>query len=280
MTRRMGGGVHAPLQATARRSTPGSAGSAGASSAKRRRTRSTSPSPVATAPTSPRRVKIRPIRLTVDVDAAAASAADVYLRLHLLSHRLAAPRTLNLDGIFGLLANVAWTDLGPVAAGRPRRRPPRAPRRGSGARRARHRQVPADDRLRDPERRSHRRRRPGAPRRPPRRRHGRHARGFLNFNAGTLGTSMVEGRISPGCLVGDGTDVGGGVVDHGHAVGRRHRTGHDRRALPARRQLRHRHQPRRRLRRRGRPLRHRRHAREAARRRGRQGPGSCRASRA
>jgi 2,3,4,5-tetrahydropyridine-2-carboxylate N-succinyltransferase len=62
-----------------------------------------------------RRVKVRPIRLTVDVDEAPASAADLYLRLHLLSHRLAAPRTLNLDGAFGLLSNAAWTNLGPVA---------------------------------------------------------------------------------------------------------------------------------------------------------------------
>ncbi len=52
--------------------------------------------------------------MTIDVDVAPASAADVYLRLHLLSHRLAAPRSINLDGVFGLLANVAWTDLGPV----------------------------------------------------------------------------------------------------------------------------------------------------------------------
>ena len=61
-----------------------------------------------------RRVVVRPIRLTVDVDAAPSSAADVYLRLHLLSHRLAAPRSMNLDGVFGQLNTVAWTDLGPV----------------------------------------------------------------------------------------------------------------------------------------------------------------------
>ena len=67
-------------------------------------------------PDPTRRVTVRPIRLTIDVDAPPASAADVFLRLHLLSHRLAAPRTLNLDGVFGLLATVAWTDLGPVAA--------------------------------------------------------------------------------------------------------------------------------------------------------------------
>ena len=52
--------------------------------------------------------------ITIDTDAAPADAVDVYLRLHLLSHRLAKPRSLNLDGAFGLLTNVAWTNLGPV----------------------------------------------------------------------------------------------------------------------------------------------------------------------
>ena len=66
-------------------------------------------------PDDVRRVTVRPVRVTVDVNGAPTSAADVYLRLHLLSNRLAAPNTLNLDGIFGLLTNVAWTDLGPVA---------------------------------------------------------------------------------------------------------------------------------------------------------------------
>src|SRR5688572_4099903 len=62
-----------------------------------------------------RRVVMRPVRISIDVDAPPASPSDAYLRLHLLSHRLAAPRTLNLDGIFGVLNNVAWTDRGPVA---------------------------------------------------------------------------------------------------------------------------------------------------------------------
>jgi tetrahydrodipicolinate N-succinyltransferase len=61
-----------------------------------------------------RNVTIRPIRLTIDVDAAPESAADAYLRLHLLSHRLAIPHD-QLDGIFGALTNVVWTNLGPVA---------------------------------------------------------------------------------------------------------------------------------------------------------------------
>ena len=58
---------------------------------------------------------IRPTRLTIDVDAAPTSTADVYLRLHLLSHRLTPPNSVNLDGVFALLNTVAWTDIGPIA---------------------------------------------------------------------------------------------------------------------------------------------------------------------
>ena len=158
-----------------------------------------------------RRVKVRPIRLTVDVDEAPASAADVYLRLHLLSHRLAAPRTLNLDGAFGLLSNVAWTNLGPVAVAdiddvRLRVRLDggwlaihgldKFPRMTDYV-------VPSGVRIADADRV----------------RLGAHLadgtvvmdEGFVNFNGGTLGTSMVEGRISQGVVVGDGSDVGGGA---------------------------------------------------------------------
>ncbi len=158
-----------------------------------------------------RGVTVRPIRLTVDVDEAPASAADVYLRLHLISHRLAAPRTVNLDGAFGLLANVAWTDLGPVAVGAVddvRLRVRKAggllsvhgldkfPRMTDYV-------VPTGVRIADADRV----------------RLGAHLaegttvmhEGFVNFNAGTLGVSMVEGRISAGVVVGDGSDVGGGA---------------------------------------------------------------------
>ena len=83
--------------------------------------------------------------------------------------------------------------------------------------------------------------------------------GFVNFNAGTLGASMVEGRISAGVVVGDGSDVGGGASIMGTLSGGGKRGHLDRRALPARRQRRHRHLARRRLRGRGRLLRHRRH---------------------
>ena len=62
-----------------------------------------------------RGIVITPVSIVVDTEAAPTSASDVYLRLHLLSHRLAVPRSVNLDGAFGLLANVAWTSLGPVA---------------------------------------------------------------------------------------------------------------------------------------------------------------------
>ncbi|MET0460409.1 MAG: 2,3,4,5-tetrahydropyridine-2,6-dicarboxylate N-succinyltransferase [Ilumatobacteraceae bacterium] len=157
-----------------------------------------------------RRVTIRPTRLTIDVDAPPASTADVYLRLHLLSHRLTPPRSIDLDGIFGHLATVAWTDLGPVA-----------PDDVDAVRLARRSEgraltirsldkfppmtdyvVPAGVRIADASRV----------------RLGAHLasgttvmhEGFCNFNAGTLGTSMVEGRISQGVIVGDGSDIGGG----------------------------------------------------------------------
>ena len=159
-----------------------------------------------------RRVVIRPTRLTIDVDAAPTSAADVYLRLHLLSHRLAAPNSLNLDGIFGLLNTVAWTDLGPGRRRRPRRHRPRPPRPPAGRSTCRALDkfppmldyvVPSGVRIADASRV----------------RLGAHLaagttvmhEGFCNFNAGTLGTSMVEGRISQGVVVGDGSDIGGGA---------------------------------------------------------------------
>ncbi len=162
-------------------------------------------------PDPTRRVTVRPIRLTIDVDAAPASAADVFLRLHLLSHRLAAPRSLVLDGIFGLLTTVAWTDLGPVAAddlddvrlalrrdGRPLvvRSLDKFPPMTDYV-------IPRGVRIADPARV----------------RLGAHLadgtvvmhEGFCNYNAGTLGTAMVEGRISQGVIVGDGSDIGGGA---------------------------------------------------------------------
>ena len=146
----------------------------------------------------------------IDVDAAPASAADVYLRLHLLSHRLAAPNSLNLDGVFALLNTVAWTDLGPVAVDDVA--DVVLARRAAGATltvKALDKFPPMLDYVVPGG--AHRRWHPRPPRRPSRRGDHRDARGFCNFNAGTLGTSMVEGRISQGVVVGDGSDVGGGA---------------------------------------------------------------------
>jgi 2,3,4,5-tetrahydropyridine-2,6-dicarboxylate N-succinyltransferase len=158
-----------------------------------------------------RGVTVRPIRMTIDVDEAPSSAADVYLRLHLLSHRLAAPRSLNLDGAFGQLNNVAWTSLGPVAVDRLEDVRLRVRLDGGVLNvhgldkfpRMTDYVVPPGVRIADTDRV----------------RLGAHLaegttvmhEGFVNFNAGTLGASMVEGRISAGVVVGDGTDVGGGA---------------------------------------------------------------------
>ena len=149
--------------------------------------------------------------IVTDTDAAPADAVDVYLRLHLLSHRLAKPRTLNLDGAFGLLANVAWTNLGPIAVDQVER--VRWEERRSGRILTVHGVdkfprmtdyvVPSGVRIADADRV----------------RLGAHLspgttvmhEGFCNFNAGTLGASMVEGRISAGVVVGDGSDIGGGA---------------------------------------------------------------------
>jgi 2,3,4,5-tetrahydropyridine-2-carboxylate N-succinyltransferase len=146
----------------------------------------------------------------VDLDRPPADVPDAYLRLHLLSHRLVRPHGLRLDGIFGVLPNVVWTSAGPCAVD------------GFEATRARLLRhgplqvlgidkfprmvdyvVPDGVRIGDADRV----------------RLGAHLapgttvmhEGFVNFNAGTLGTSMVEGRISAGVVVGDGSDVGGGA---------------------------------------------------------------------
>jgi len=148
----------------------------------------------------------------VDLDAPPADASDAYLRLHLLSHRLVRPNELDLDGVFGVLANVVWTSAGPCAVEdfeqtrlrlRARAGAPlqvlgvdKFPRMTDYV-------LPAGVRVADADRV----------------RLGAHLaegttvmhEGFVNFNAGTLGTAMVEGRISAGVVVGDGSDVGGGA---------------------------------------------------------------------
>ena len=157
-----------------------------------------------------RGVRTHVVRTEVDLDAAPADVPDAYLRLHLLSARLAAPRTLNLDGLFGVLNNVVWTDRGPCAvAGFEQTR---LRLRAHGAvqvlgvdkfPRMVDYVLPTGVRVADADRV----------------RLGAHLaegttvmhEGFVNFNAGTLGASMVEGRISAGVVVGDGSDVGGGA---------------------------------------------------------------------
>ena len=158
-----------------------------------------------------RGVAIMPTTLVIDTDAVPTSATDVYLRLHLLSHRICLPRTINLDGAFGLLANVAWTSIGPVALNTLDDVRYNLLRQGQHLvvhgvdkfPRMTDYVVPSGVRIADASRV----------------RLGAHLasgttvmhEGFCNFNAGTLGASMVEGRISAGVIVGDGSDVGGGA---------------------------------------------------------------------
>lgn len=158
-----------------------------------------------------REVTRKVVSIEINLDEAPKDAIDAYLRLHLLSHRLVKPHGQVLDGIFGLLANVVWTSVGPCAV------------EGFEVVRARLKArygvvtvygvdkfprmvdyvIPSGVRIADADRV----------------RLGAYLssgttvmhEGFINFNAGTLGTSMVEGRISAGVVVGDGTDVGGGA---------------------------------------------------------------------
>ncbi|MER5443073.1 2,3,4,5-tetrahydropyridine-2,6-dicarboxylate N-succinyltransferase [Streptomyces sp. NPDC002790] len=146
-------------------------------------------------------------------------AHDGYLRLHLLSHRLVKPHGQNLDGLFGLLTNVAWTSLGPVAVDNLETARLNARAEGLNLQvtsvdkfpRMTDYVAPKGVRIADADRV----------------RLGAHLaegttvmhEGFVNFNAGTLGTSMVEGRISAGVVVGDGSDIGGGASTMGTLSG-------------------------------------------------------------
>ena len=158
-----------------------------------------------------RGVALRAVSLVVDTDAAPADGADAYLRLNLLSRRLMKPRSMNLDGVFGHLQNVAWTDRGPVAVESIESVQWNLARKGqhlvvhgvdkfprmvdyvvpSGVRIAYASRVRLGAYLSSGTTVMH--------------------EGFCNFNAGTLGASMVEGRISQGVIVGDGSDIGGGA---------------------------------------------------------------------
>ncbi|MGJ0203888.1 2,3,4,5-tetrahydropyridine-2,6-dicarboxylate N-succinyltransferase [Leucobacter sp. gxy201] len=156
-----------------------------------------------------RDVELQPITIQIDLDAAPESADDAYLRLHLLSHCLVQPNTINLDGIFGRLPNVVWTSAGPMLPEVYAARLPLLRRAGLTANgidkfpRLTDYVVPAGVRIADASRI----------------RLGAHLapgttvmhEGFVNFNAGTLGASMIEGRISQGVVVGDGSDIGGGA---------------------------------------------------------------------
>lgn len=158
-----------------------------------------------------RGIKRQIVSIQIDTDLAPTDSKDAYLRLHLLSHRLVKPHGQSLDGIFGLLSNVVWTNFGPCQV------------EGFELVRAKLREkygevsvrsvdkfprmvdyvIPTGVRIADGDRV----------------RLGAHLaegttvmhEGFVNFNAGTLGTSMVEGRISAGVVVGDGSDIGGGA---------------------------------------------------------------------
>lgn len=158
-----------------------------------------------------RKVSREIVSCEVDLNLPPKDASDAYLRLHLLSHRLVKPHGLSLEGIFSLLANVVWTSVGPCSSD--------GFEEVRAALRVRHGQItvfsvdkfprmvdyviPSGVRIADADRV----------------RLGAHLasgttvmhEGFVNFNAGTLGSSMVEGRISSGVVVDDGSDIGGGA---------------------------------------------------------------------
>ena len=176
-------------------------------------------------PVPERADQVRAVRIThrrveiADLDAPPIDSGDAYLRLHLLSYRMVRPNSINMDGVFGVLPTVCWTTAGPVDAAQTVAVQMRA--RAAG----RHIEVQAVDkfprmldyvvpdgvRVADASRV----------------RLGAHLaegtvvmhEGFVNFNAGTLGPSMVEGRISAGVVVGAGTDVGGGAAIMGTLSG-------------------------------------------------------------
>jgi 2,3,4,5-tetrahydropyridine-2-carboxylate N-succinyltransferase len=151
------------------------------------------------------------VKTEIELDKAPTSVADAYLRLHLLSHRLVKPHGLSLEGIFSILNNVIWTSHGPCAiAGFDQVRLKLRAKYGYLAiygvdkfPRMLDYVLPEGVRIADADRV-----RLGAYLSP-----GTTVmhEGFVNFNAGTLGTSMVEGRISAGVVVGDGSDIGGGA---------------------------------------------------------------------
>jgi len=151
------------------------------------------------------------VSIEIDLDLPPTSVPDAYLRLHLLSHRIVKPHGLNLEGIFGILNNVVWTSVGPCAVSTFNEIAPKLRNKYGSLSifavdkfpRMIDYVIPEGVRIADGDRV----------------RLGAHLasgttvmhEGFVNFNAGTLGKSMVEGRISAGVVVGDGSDIGGGA---------------------------------------------------------------------
>ena len=156
-----------------------------------------------------RKVTTQVVRTEIDLELPVTSTADAYLRLHLLSHLLVKPNSINLDGLIGALPIVAFTSAGPVSIEDLDAVRPHLQRAGITIHaidkfpRLIDYVTPKKVRIADASRV----------------RLGAHLapgttimhEGFVNFNAGTLGTAMVEGRISQGVLVGDGSDIGGGA---------------------------------------------------------------------
>jgi 2,3,4,5-tetrahydropyridine-2-carboxylate N-succinyltransferase len=159
------------------------------------------------------------VATAVDLDAPPVDAYDVYLRLHVLSSRRAVPNSINLDGIFGLLTNVVWTNRGPADPEGFERARARVLARGERVGvigidkfpRMTDYVIPSGVRIANADRV----------------RLGAHLaegttvmhEGFVNFNAGTLGPSMVEGRISQGVVVDADSDIGGGASIQGTLSG-------------------------------------------------------------
>ncbi|PYE13761.1 2,3,4,5-tetrahydropyridine-2-carboxylate N-succinyltransferase [Williamsia limnetica] len=165
-----------------------------------------------------RGVRTVAVRTSIVLADAPTDAHDAYLRLHLLSHRLVIPHGANMDGVFGKLSNVVWTNFGPCAVDGFELTRAKLKSRGavtvygidkfprmvdyvvpSGVRIADAGRVRLGAHLADGTTVMH--------------------EGFVNFNAGTLGQSMIEGRISAGVIVGDGSDVGGGASTMGTLSG-------------------------------------------------------------
>ena len=159
------------------------------------------------------------VAVVISEDSKASSTPEVYLKLHLISHRLVKPHGINLDGIFGLLPNVAWTNEGPIDLKELPARQLAARAKGQWLAvksvdkfpQMTDYVVPAGVRIADTARV----------------RLGAYIgegttimhEGFVNFNAGTEGTSMIEGRISAGVMVGEGSDLGGGCSTMGTLSG-------------------------------------------------------------